>query len=47
MIYKTQGVWVNEEFEDDSENGKSIKEKKTKGDNQTKKLLNINNQSLL
>ena len=48
MISKTQEVWVNEEFEDDSENGKSINEKKTKGDNQTQKdLLNINNQSLV
>ena len=48
MINKTQEVWVNEEFEDDSENGKSINEKKTKGDNQTQKaLLNINNQSLV
>ena len=48
MINKTQEVRVNEEFEDDSENSKSINEKKTKGDNQTKKaLLNINNQSLV
>ena len=48
MINKTQEVWVNEEFEDDSENGKSINEKKAKGDNQTQKdLLNINNQSLV
>ena len=48
MINKTQEVWINEEFEDDSENGKSINEKKTKGDNQTQKdLLNINNQSLI
>ena len=38
----------NEEFEDDSENGKSINEKKTKLNNQTQKnLLNINNQSLV
>ena len=37
MINKTQAVWVNEEFEDDSENGKFIKEKKTKGNNQTQK----------
>ena len=36
MINKTKEVWVNEEFENDSENGKSIKEKKIKGDNQTK-----------
>ena len=36
MINKTQEVWVIEEFENDSENGKSIKEKKIKGDNQTK-----------
>ena len=43
MINKTQEVWVNEEFADDSEN-----KKKTKGDNQTQKdLLNINNQSLV
>ena len=48
MINKTQEVWVSEEFEDDSENGKSINEKKTNGDNQTQKaLLNINNQSLV
>ena len=33
LINKTQEVWVNEEFEEDSENGKSINEKKTKGDN--------------
>ena len=33
MINKTQEVWVNEEFEDDSENGKYIKKKKTKTDN--------------
>ena len=39
MINKTQEVWVNEEFEDDSENGKSINEKKTKGDNQTQKYI--------
>ena len=38
MINKTQEVWVNEEFEDDSESGKSINEKKAKGDNQTQKL---------
>ena len=48
MINKTQEVWINEEFEDDSKNGKSINEKKAKGDNQTQKaLLNINNQSLV
>ena len=39
MINETQEVWVNEEFEDDSENYNSINEKKTKGDNQTKKSL--------
>ena len=37
LINKTQKVWVNEEFEDDSENGKFINEKITKGDNQTQK----------
>ena len=37
MINKAQEAWVNEEFENDSENDKSIKEKKTKGDNQTQK----------
>ena len=48
MINKTQEVWINEEFEADSENGKTIKEKRTKGDNQTQiTLLNINNQSLV
>ena len=38
MINKTQEVWVNEEFEDDSENGKSIKDKKTKRQKETIKL---------
>ena len=48
LINKKQEVWVNEEFEDDSENGKSIKEKKTKGVIKLlKKQLNINNQSLV
>ena len=30
MNNKTPEVWVNEEFENDSENGKSIKEKRQK-----------------
>ena len=39
MINNTQVVSVNEEFEDDSENGKFIKKKKTKTDNQNSKNL--------
>ena len=47
MINKTLEIWINEEFEDDSENDKSIKEKMTKEIIKLKKtLLNISNQSL-
>ena len=38
MINITQEVRVNEEFEDDSENGKSINEKKTKETIKLKKI---------